>query len=211
MKHWIKWTSMALIAILVATAFGASAVRAQDSTATPTPSSSSTTSATTQANANSPEARARAAFVRVMAGAILDAAAKDLNVDKTVLLKDVASGKTMAEVVTAHNGNVAQVEADAKPAIEDAINKAVSSGKLKQTLADAINKRLDKIIDRLMNAKFPNGRDRQENQLLAAAVGDLLLTTTKASENSAGHLLSEIHERKKLERVAPENKPDVNQ
>jgi len=209
MKHWLKWTSIALIAVVAATTFGASAVRAQDSTATPTPAP--TASGTGQPGQVSQAQQARAAFVRVIAGAILDAAAKDLNVDKVSLLKDIAAGKTMAEIVTAHNGSVAQIITDAKPAIQDAINKGVSSGKIPQTLADTINKSLDKLLNRLMNAKFPLSTDRQQNQVLAAGLGILLEATAKASNMTQRDLLAEIHAGKTLAQIAQEHNADVNQ
>src|SRR5579859_4838766 len=120
MKTCIKWTSMALIAILTATAIGTTgitAIYAQDATLTPAPTSDSTAQTTPNAQAQ----QQRAALIRLLARAILDAAAKDLNVDKPTLLKDIASGKTMADIIAAHNGDIKQIETDAKPAIEDAI------------------------------------------------------------------------------------------
>jgi hypothetical protein len=92
--------------------------------------------------------------------AVTDAVLKATKLTRAELLKEVAGGKTLAEVVKAKGGDVDAVKKEAKAAIEAAIKKDVTDGRIKQEQADAFLKNLDQSLDRALNSTLPGAGAR---------------------------------------------------
>lgn len=92
---------------------------------------------------------------------VLDTAASALGVDARQLLMD-SRGQTLSEYLSANGVDPTQVSADAKTAITDALNTAVSEGTISQEQADRLLESLDTVIDRILNAQAPRMGERGE-------------------------------------------------
>jgi len=88
-------------------------------------------------------------------GASLDAAAKALGIDLDALRTELQSGKTLAEVATAHGVDVQQVidalTADAKAKLDE----AVTAGRITQEQADTRLSEMSTRLEDLVNEPFP--------------------------------------------------------
>jgi hypothetical protein len=192
MSHTKRWMRMVVIALLVALAFtviGTAVVaNAQDGSGNAQPT--------------------RQAIVRQLAMALLDATESALNLTQADIVKEIAGGKTLAEVIKAHNGDVAAIQASAKAALTDKIKQAVADGKITQRQADALLGRLDTALDRMMNAQWPGQGDRRARLLQGAALGVLVRETAKQANLPQRDLLKELRNGKTLRQIATEHNAD---
>ena len=83
--------------------------------------------------------------------AVLDAAASYIGITRQQLLDQLRSGKSAAEVATAHGKTVAGLKTAVLDAAQKQLDKAVADGNLTRTQADDMLNRLKSNIDNLLN------------------------------------------------------------
>jgi polyhydroxyalkanoate synthesis regulator phasin len=132
--------------------------------------------------------------VRALTVALLGAAEKALNVPQATLRQELGTGKTLTEVIKAHGGDVAAIEASAKTDVTNQIDKAVADGKLTQDQANKLLERLGPALDRLVNVRWPrNLRTRLlDARLKAMGLRILVRETATQSNISQIDLLKEV-------------------
>ena len=185
MKRIPVWTRIASVAVLIALGtvmFGG----------------------TTTANAQGPAGDGQIRVVRALTVALLGAAEKALNVPQATLRQELGTGKTLAEVIKAHGGDVAAIEASAKTTVTNAINKAVADGKLTKDQANKLLEKLGPALDKLVNARWPKDRRTRllEARLKAMGLRILVKETATQSNISQPDLLKEARSGKTLAQVA---------
>ena len=195
MTRWTKLISIAVIVVLGLTLVGASAVYAQGG------------GATAQQQA---QQAGRGKLLRAVMNAVLDAAATVTNVDKATLLKEMSTGKSLADVVKAHGGDISAIETAAKGPITTSIQQAVTDGTLTQAQADKLTANLDKVLDKLVNRTPPTAADRRVNLLKAVAVGILVKETAAETKLAPRDLLKELRSGKTLSDIAAAQNVDPN-
>src|SRR5258708_22035551 len=134
MKRWNRLLSIALAVALVMVLCGTSIVNAQ----APTPQ------------------QLRGQALRIVTRALMDAATKATKLDSAALRKELATGKSLAEVIKAHAADLAAVEAAAKSTITTQINQAVSDTKITQDQANKALGQIDTVLDKLVHQKLPS-------------------------------------------------------
>lgn len=159
---------------------------------------------TTSANAQGTAGDGRIRAVRTLTVALLGAAEKALNLPQATLRKELGTGKSLAEVITAHSGDVAAIKASAKTTVTDQINKAVTDGKLTQDQANKLLGRLDPALNRLINIRWPKDlRTRLlDARLRALGLRILVRETASQSNISQQELLKEVRGGKTLAQAA---------
>lgn len=191
MTRWTKLISIAVIAVLGLALIGAGTVYAQGGGATA-------------------QQQGRGKLLRAVISDVLDAAATALNVDKATLVKEMSTGKSLADVVKAHGGDLTAIETAAKGAITTSIQQAVTDGTLTQAQADKLTANLDKVLDRLVNRTPPSTADRRVQVLKAAAVGVLVKETATETKLAARDLLKDLRSGKTLADIATSQNVDPN-
>ncbi|MEP7290062.1 MAG: hypothetical protein ABI947_30305 [Chloroflexota bacterium] len=186
MTRWTKLISIALVAVLAAAVFGATVVRADESTD------------------NQTGARR---VVLAVTKAVTDAVLKETKLDQATLRKEVG-GKTLTDVITAHGATVAAVKADATATLTDEANKAVADKKLTQAQADKLLSRLDTALDRLLTRQYPTVQTRLERLVKATGYTLLLKETATETKLKARDLLKEMRDGKTLSQIATEHQAD---
>ncbi len=191
MQRWMKLVSIALLIALGVTALGsAAAVNAQGTT-------------------NAADQVARRLMV-----ALLRETAKTLNVKQAEILKELRSGKALADVIKGHNGDVNAIQTAVKTAVTNQINQAVTNKRMQQTQADKLLAALDGALDKLLNTKWPGTVDRLsaiERQVRAAELAFLVRETGKQSNITQRELLKELRSGKTLTQIATDHKADPAQ
>ena len=81
---------------------------------------------------------------------LLQIVADDLNLEPRDVLQQVR-GQTLADVIAAQNGNIAQITADVVAALTERINQAVTNGRLTQERADEIIANLGANVESALN------------------------------------------------------------
>ena len=87
-------------------------------------------------------------------GVLLKAAAQYLQIDRAELAKDVRSGQTLAQIATARGKSVGGLEAAMVGAVKTKLDAAVSAGRLSAAQEQTKLARVQKLVDRLVNAKL---------------------------------------------------------
>jgi len=87
-------------------------------------------------------------------GVLLKAAAQYLGLERAELVKDVRSGQTLAQIATARGKSVNGLEAAMVAAGKAKLDAAVAAGKLTSAQEQTKLERLQKLVDRLVNAKL---------------------------------------------------------
>ena len=87
-------------------------------------------------------------------GVLLKAAAQYLQIDRAELAKDVRSGQTLAQIATARGKSVDGLEAAMVGAVKTKLDAAVSAGRLSAAQEQTKLARVQKLVDRLVNAKL---------------------------------------------------------
>ena len=83
----------------------------------------------------------------------MKAAAQYIGVGKAALVKDARTGKTLAEIATAHGKTVDGLKAAMLAAVKTRLDKAVTAGKATPAQEQTKLTRAAKLIDRIVNAK----------------------------------------------------------
>ena len=187
MKHTSLGIKIAMVAALGLMVLGNAAIaNAQDQTQTP---------ATIQ-------------IVRALATALLDAGEKAINEPKANILLEVGLGKTFADVIQAHHGDLAAIEAAAKATVTDQIHTAVAAGKATQAQADKLLGRLDSALDQLANHQWPGNADPRLRLLRAQGLRLLIGETAAESNIKQRDVLPELRAGKTLAQIATAHQAD---
>jgi hypothetical protein len=101
-------------------------------------------------------------------GVLLRAAAQYLQVDRATLAKDLRSGQTLAQLAKARGKSVSGLEAAMVTAVKTQLDAAVSAGRLTSTREQQVLARVQKVVNRLVNAKLA-ARPRAKARLLGIA------------------------------------------
>ncbi len=193
MKHttrWIKVTSIALLVVLGITALGSATVtNAQD-------------------GGNTPDA---GPLVRqALALVLLRETHKATGLSNADILKELRSGKTLAEVITGHGATVEAIKSAATTDVTNRVKQMVTNKRLTQDQADKLLANLDAALDKLINARWPGtAQQNRVTQMLRAAGVRLLVNETAKEGNIARRdLLKELREGKTLAQIATEHNAD---
>jgi hypothetical protein len=117
----------------------------------------------TAAIASGAKEKPRAAVaVKVRAG-LLQSAATYLGLDRKALVKELRSGKSLAQVATARNKSVAGLETAVLNAFKAKVDKAVAAGKLDSTRAQKLVAAAPAVIHRLVTQAPPKVRPAKAN------------------------------------------------
>ena len=87
-------------------------------------------------------------------GVLLKAAAQYLQLDRAALAKDVRSGQTLAQIAAARGKSVSGLEAAMVSAAKEKLDAAVTAGKLSAAQEQTKLQRVQKLVDRLVNAEL---------------------------------------------------------
>ena len=92
-----------------------------------------------------------AVAVKARAG-LLRAAATYLGLDRKALVRELRSGRSLAQVATARNKSVAGLETAILDAFKAKVDRAVAAGKLNTTVAQMLLQHAPALIERVVNA-----------------------------------------------------------
>ena len=101
-------------------------------------------------------------------GVLLRAAAQYLQLDRAGLAKGVRSGQTLAQLATARGKSVSGLEAAMVAAVKTKLDVGVAAGKLTGAQEQVRLQRVQKLVDRLVNAKLA-ARPAKRARLLGVA------------------------------------------
>jgi hypothetical protein len=101
-------------------------------------------------------------------GVLLRAAAQYLQLDRAALAKDLRSGQTLAQVANAQGKSVSGLQAAMVAAVKAKLDTAVAAGRITSTREQQVLARVQKVVDRLVNAKLA-ARPRAKTRLLGLA------------------------------------------
>jgi hypothetical protein len=159
----------------------------------------------TAAFASGAKEKPRAAVaVKVRAG-LLQSAAAYLGLDRKALVKELRSGKSLAQVATARNKNVAGLETVILNAFKAKVDKAVAAGKLDSTRAQKLVAAAPAVIHRLVTQAPPKVRPAKANVRggFVKVAADYLGVDRKA-------LVAELRSGKSLAQVATSKNKSVD-
>ncbi|MHB8625388.1 MAG: hypothetical protein ACYDBJ_01080 [Aggregatilineales bacterium] len=148
-----------------------------------------------------------------VAKALFDAVEQATGLTQQQLVTELDGTKTLTDIVTEHNADPATVQAAAKTTLTDAINAAVTAGKLTQAQADKLIAHLDPLLGRLMNRKFnlDHKADRIQHLLHGVAVNALIQQTAQSTKLTPRQIVQDLNGGHTLAQIAQANNADVNQ
>lgn len=117
----------------------------------------------TAAFASGAKEKPRAAVAVKARAGLLQSAATYLGLDRKALVKELRSGKSLAQVATARNKNVAGLETAILTAFKAKVDKAVAAGKLDSTRAQKLVAAAPAVIHRLVTQAPPKVRPAKAN------------------------------------------------
>jgi hypothetical protein len=152
----------------------------------------------------------------MLASAVVQATVKATGLTRVEIMKQWADGKTLTQIITEKGASVDAVKTDAKTQATNAINQAVTNGRLTQAEADQTIAGLDKAIDNIltmtvqeaMQERINRGEDRAANLIRARAVTVLVRETADATGLTQRELLQELRSDKTLAQIATEKGAD---
>jgi hypothetical protein len=126
-------------------------------------------------------------------GSLLKAAAQYIGVGNAALLKDARTGKTLAQIATAHGKTVDGLKAAMLAAVQTRLDSAVTAGKATAAQEQTKLARSSKLIDRIVNAKIGKvARHAAKARLLKVAARYLGVTPQAlATDLKAGKSLAQ--------------------
>ena len=188
---------------MVATAASTMAVTSAAPAASPQPTSS--------AGGQFPGANRSGINIRQ---ALYDAITKATTLTQAQIQAEAQSGKSLSDVITAHNGDPKAVEAAAKATLTDQISAAVKAGTLTQANADLLTANLDTQLNRLLTVTRPsaNNRGGAPNAIMQFGLGlelrQLLAETAKETKLPGRALLQALMSGQTLSQIAQSNSVD---
>jgi len=188
---------LVILTTIAALMLAMSVVGAQDSTATPAP-----TTSTVNAAAVFPNKLDRTALRRATERILLQAAADATKLAPADILKQLSTGKTLADVITANGATVENVVNAAVTKATDEINTAVKAGRLGQAQADTLIANLQKMFANAVNGKF---RQQAVKAIVTVAV---LRLAAEQTGMTVKDIVAEIRSGKSLADVLKEHNVD---
>ena len=192
MNRWIKLGSLALVIVMVTTAFASSTAQASEDTMP-------------NASVSVPGPRK---IIQGLTNALLTAAESATKLDKTELMKQLHEGKTLAEVITANGATVDAVKTAAKADLTKQIAQAVTDKKITQAQADKLLARLDGALDKALAYKYPTQQSLTERRLRVIGYTILIKETITETKLSRRDLTKQIRDGKTLAQIAQDHKID---
>jgi hypothetical protein len=127
-------------------------------------------------------------------GALLRAAAAYIGVSRAALVQDARAGQTLAEIATAHGKTVAGLKSAMLAALKTRLDAAVSAKKLTPAQAQARLARVDKLLDRIVNARLGRAALRPARARFLNISARYIGMTPKAlrAELKAGSSLAQV-------------------
>jgi lambda repressor-like predicted transcriptional regulator len=128
-------------------------------------------------------------------GVMLQDVAKTLNVSPATLRTDLKDGQSLAQIAQAHSVSAASLENTLSAQAKTQIQDAVSSGKMTQTDASAIEAHLGTMVDTMVMqtpAVMKDGQMMFKEFMTDAATSLHLSTSTLKTDLSAGQSLAAI-------------------
>jgi hypothetical protein len=123
-------------------------------------------------------------------GVVLKAAAQYLQLDRAELVKEVRSGQTLAQIATARGKSVSGLEAAMVAAEKAKLDAAVTAGKLSAAQEQTKLGRVQKLVDRLVNAKL--ARRRAGTRVLGVAAKYIGITPKALRGELKGKSLAQV-------------------
>jgi hypothetical protein len=124
-------------------------------------------------------------------GVLLRAAAQYLQLDRATLAKDLRSGQTLAQVANARGKSVSGLQAAMVAAVKAKLDSAVSAGRITSTREQQVLARVQKLVDRLVNAKLA-AKPRARARLLATAAAYIGVKPKALLKELKGKSLGEV-------------------
>lgn len=124
-------------------------------------------------------------------GVLLKAAAQYLQIDRAELVKDVRSGQTLAQIATARGKSVDGLEAAMVGAVKTKLDAAVSAGRLSAAQEETKLARVQKLVDRLVNAKLA-ARPAARARVLAVAAKYIGIKPKALASELKGKSLAQV-------------------
>jgi uncharacterized coiled-coil protein SlyX len=127
-------------------------------------------------------------------GPLLKAAAQYIGVGKAALAKDARTGKTLAQIATAHGKTVDGLKAAMLAAVKSRLDAAVTAGKVTGAQEQTKLQRASKRIDRIVNAKLGKVTRRAGKPRLVKVAAKYIGVTPKAlaKDLKAGSSLAQV-------------------
>ncbi|MBI1282327.1 MAG: hypothetical protein GC179_29645 [Anaerolineaceae bacterium] len=185
---------LSIIAVLLS---AVGMVGAQDATPTPVPATS------TVGAGVFPNKLDRTALRRASERILLQATADATKLSREDILKQLTTGKTLADVITANGATVETVVNAAVATATDQITTAVKAGRLGQVQADALIANLQKAYTAAVNGEF---RLLAEKAIITVAV---LRLAAEQTGMTVKDIVGEIRSGKSLADVLKEHGVDV--
>ena len=101
-------------------------------------------------------------------GLLLKAAAQYLQLDRPAVVKDLRQGQTLAQIATTRGKTVSGLEAAMVAAVKTKLDAAVAAGKLSAADEQTKLARIQKLVERLVNAKLAGNRAKARLLTIAA-------------------------------------------
>jgi hypothetical protein len=124
-------------------------------------------------------------------GVLLRAAAQYLQLDRAALAKDLRSGQTLAQVANAQGKSVSGLQAAMVAAVKAKLDAAVAAGRITSTREQQVLARVQKVVDRLVNAKLA-ARPRAKARLLGLAAAYIGVKPKVLAGELKGKSLGEV-------------------
>jgi predicted XRE-type DNA-binding protein len=162
-------------------------------------------------HAQTPNPSQQARIVNLVLRATLDAVEKAAKLNRQTLLKEIASGKTLNEIVTAKGADPTAVKAAAKTSITDELKKLTEQGELSEAQSKLLLSLIDPTLNALFERKFNTSKETVEERRVRLSSYNLLIQeTSKATKISQRELLLELREGTTLAQIAKEKSADTD-
>jgi hypothetical protein len=143
--------------------------------------------------------------VRALIGIVGEAT----GLETRAILRQLRDGSTLADIITANEGDVSQVVADTVALLTDNINQGVADGSITQERADNLLANLQDVVTRAINGElFPNRLD--QNAVATAARRILIQATADATGLQPQQITRQLRDGSTLAEVITANGADVN-
>lgn len=180
-----KWITAAVVTVLAVSAVGVSS-----------------------ANAQAPERNQRGQVAQIVMQATFEAIEKATKLDQRGLLRELAAGKSLAEIIISKGGTVEAVKAEVKQTVNTEVQSLVKDGTITEAQSKLILGLMEPTLDALLNRKGDNNavarRDDATTYLL------LLGQTSDATKVSQRQILSDLRDGKTLAQIAKEKNVEID-